>query len=333
MKLAKYWVKEDNKVRCNLCYQNCLISEGKRGFCGVRENRNGKLFTLVYGKDVSANVDPIEKKPLYHFYPGSRALSLATVGCNFRCDFCQNFEISQAKPEEIPSMDLSPEKIVELALERNCQGIAYTYTEPTIFFEYTLDTAKIAKKKGLYNVYVTNGYIQEEPLKEISPYLNAANIDLKGFTKDFYSKVCKAKLENVLKCIKNYHKLGIWIELTNLIVPGGNDETEDIRKLCKWVKDNVGVDVPLHFSRFFPYYKMKDVPPTEIKVLEEAYKIAKEMRLKYVYVGNVATEKGNQTNCWKCGHLLIKRSGYGIVENKVKNNKCPNCGAKIDVIM
>jgi pyruvate formate lyase activating enzyme len=333
MKLAKHWEKKNGKVKCNLCYQNCLIASGKRGFCGVRKNEKGKLYTLVHGKAVSAHADPIEKKPFYHFHPGTNAFSVATVGCNFRCEFCQNFEISQAKPEEIPTMDLPPEKIVELAKQKGCQGIAYTYTEPTIFFEYTLDTAKLAKKQGLYNVYVTNGYIQEKPLKEISKYLDAANIDLKGFDEEFYSKICKARLKNVLKCIVNYHKLGIWIELTNLIVPGVNDDPKKIREMCKWVKDNLDTSVPIHFSRFFPHFKMNDRSPTDIETLKMAYKTAKEVGLKYVYLGNVPGNKEDNTYCWACGELLIERFGFSILQNKItKNKKCPKCGKKIDVI-
>jgi len=333
MKLAKHWDKKDGKAKCNLCYQSCLISPGKRGFCGVRENRKGKLYTLVYGKAVSANADPIEKKPLYHFYPGSRSFSIATVGCNFRCEFCQNFDISQARPEEISGIDLPPERVVELTKEYGCQGIAYTYTEPTIFYEYTLDTAKLAKKQGLYNVYVTNGYIQEKPLKQLSKYLDAANIDLKGFDEEFYAKFCKAKLKNVLKCIMNYHKLGIWIELTNLIVPGVNDNPKKIREMCEWVKDNLGTGVPLHFSRFFPHFKMTDKPPTNIETLIKAHRIAKEVGIKYVYIGNVPGGREDNTYCWKCNRLLIERFGFSVLENKIiKDKKCPKCKARIDVV-
>jgi len=270
---------------------------------------------------------------LYHFYPGTDAFSIATVGCNFRCDFCQNFEISQAKPEDLPGMDLPPEKVVELTKEYGCQGIAYTYTEPTVFYEYTLDTAKLAKKEGLYNVYVTNGYIQEKPLKQISKYLDAANIDLKGFDEEFYAKNCKAKLKNVLKSILNYHKLGIWIELTNLIVPGVNDDPKKITEMCEWVKDNLGTGVPLHFSRFFPHFKMTDKPPTNIQTLIKAHRIAKEVGIKYVYIGNVPGGREDNTYCWKCNELLIERFGFSVLENKVtKDKECPKCGAKIDVL-
>ncbi|MEA3346897.1 MAG: AmmeMemoRadiSam system radical SAM enzyme [Candidatus Auribacterota bacterium] len=327
MKEALFYQKlEGSKIKCNLCSHRCVISPGKRGICGVKENREGTLYSLVYGKVVANNIDPIEKKPLFHFYPGSKSYSIATVGCNFRCLHCQNWDISQLENGKIIGRDLTPEKIVEDAQISGCQSIAYTYTEPTIFYEYALDTAKIACKKGLKNIFITNGYISEEALREISPYLDAANIDLKSMSDSFYRKVCGAKLKPILDNIKLYYTLGIWVEVTTLIIPGYNDSAEELKEIAVFIKD-INKSIPWHVSRFYPAYKLADTPPTPLTTLKKAFEIGKEVGLEYIYQGNVG--EGENTFCPNCGELLIKRTGFNQIENKVINETCPSCGKAI----
>jgi pyruvate formate lyase activating enzyme len=285
----------------------------------------------VYGKAVARSVDPIEKKPLFHFFPGSNAYSIATVGCNFRCDNCQNYDISQLPKSRgaIVGEEASPEGIVLAAKLSNCQSIAYTYSEPTVFFEYALDIAKQAKKEGIKNVFVTNGYITPEALKQISPYLDAANIDLKSFSDDFYSKRCGAYLQPVLDSIRLYKSLGIWTEITTLIIPTLNDSEEELRKIAKFISE-VDENTPWHISQFYPTYKLMDLPRTPVETLRKARQIGHEAGLKYVYEGNVPGEDGENTYCPKCKKLLIRRFRYSINENKIKNSKCSYCGAEID---
>jgi len=333
MKEAMFYEKLDNNlVNCNLCSHRCRkIADSKRGICGVRENRDGILYSLVYGKAVARSVDPIEKKPLFNFLPGSRAYSIATVGCNFRCDNCQNYDISQLPKvrSTIVGEDVPPEEVILAAKLSNCESIAYTYTEPTIFFEYALDIAKMATNEGIKNVFVTNGYITPEALKEIAPYLDAANIDLKSFSDEFYRKNCGARLQPVLDSIKLYKSLGIWIELTTLIIPTLNDSEEELRKIAEFIKE-VGEDIPWHITQFHPTYKLIDKPVTPVTTLRRARQIGLEAGLRYVYEGNVPGENGENTYCHKCQKLLIRRLGYQIIENKIKNSACPYCGAKID---
>jgi pyruvate formate lyase activating enzyme len=333
MKEAMFYEKlDDELVNCNLCSHRCRkIADSNRGICGVRENRDGKLYSLVYGKAVARSVDPIEKKPLFNFLPGSKTYSIATVGCNFRCDNCQNYDISQLPKERniIVGEDVSPEEIVSAAKRSNCASIAYTYNEPTIFFEYAYDIAKLAKKQGLKNVFVTNGYITEEALREIAPYLDAANIDLKSFSDDFYRKRCGARLQPVLDSIRLYKSLGIWIELTTLIIPTLNDSEEELQKIAEFIKD-VGEDTPWHITQFYPTYKLIDLTRTPVATLRRAREIGLETGLRYVYEGNVPGETGENTYCPKCGKTLIHRFGYQIQENKIKSSKCPYCGEKID---
>lgn len=333
MKEAMFYEKLDgNVVKCKLCSHRCgRITNSKRGVCGVRENRDGTLYSLVYGKAVARAVDPMEKKPLFHFLPGSKAYSIATVGCNFRCGNCQNFEISQMPRERnvIIGEDVTPKEIVAAAKQYNCESIAYTYTEPTIFFEYAYDTAKLASKEGIKNVFVTNGYITEEALVEIKPYLDAANIDLKSFSDDFYRKNCSARLSPVLDSIKLHKSLGIWIEITTLIIPTLNDSEENLRKIAEFIKD-VGEEIPWHISRFHPMYQLLDLPRTPITTLHKAREIGLEVGLRYVYEGNVPSEVGENTYCYDCGKPLIRRHGYVILENKIKDSECSYCGAKID---
>jgi pyruvate formate lyase activating enzyme len=323
-----------NKVRCGLCRFRCLIDEGGRGICAVRGNRGGTLYTLVYGKAIAEHVDPIEKKPLYHVMPGSRTFSVATVGCNFRCLHCQNYSISQPLQDtlQITGIDLPPEEIVAKALASGCRSIAYTYTEPTIFFEYAYDTAVLAKKAGLMNVFVTNGYITPEALALISPFLDAANIDLKGFSERFYREVVHAMLNEVLDSIVEYRRQGIWIELTTLIIPGWNDTDEELRSIARFIADKVGKETPWHVSRFHPTYKMTESPATPVATLARARQIGLNEGLAYVYAGNSQGEGGENTCCPACGEILIRRRGFYLAENRIREGKCPGCASVIDGI-
>lgn len=299
----------------------------------MRENVDDKIYSLNYAAVSSAAVDPIEKKPLFHFYPGSMVFSLGSVGCNFRCRHCQNWGISQAELENIPTRDMLPEDAIRLTKEYECKSIAWTYNEPTMWFEYTLDSAKIARKEDIKTIYVTNGYMSEESFQEIKPYLDAANIDLKGMTEKFYQDLCEARLEPVLDTIVKMHDAKIHIEITNLMIPGYNDSDEDIRSLVKFMADEVGVEVPLHFTRFFPQYQMQELPPTEIKYLEKAHKIARDAGMKYVYIGNVPTADGENTYCPECGETVIQRDGFSVMSDKIKETrKCPRCKADIDIV-
>jgi len=326
MKETMFYQKlEGNKVRCNLCHHRCIISDGKRGICQVRENKNGVLYSLVYGKVVTSNVDPIEKKPLFHFYPGSKTYSIATVGCNFHCLHCQNWEISQVI-NEIVGKEITPNNIVKNAINSNCQSIAYTYTEPTIFYEYAYDVAKIAHGKGLKNLFITNGYISKEALREISSYLDAANIDLKSMSDGFYRKVCGAKLQPVLDNIKLYHHLGIWIEVTTLIIPGYNDDSKELKRIAEFISD-IDASIPWHVTGFYPVYKLNDISPTTRETLRKVVEIGRKAGLEYVYQGNV--REGENTYCPYCGELLIEREGFDISVNNIINRNCLYCGKHI----
>ena len=331
MKEARFYDKlENNRVQCHLCRHNCIINEGKFGICGVRKNEGGTLYTLVYEYPVAIHVDPIEKKPLYHFLPGSRALSIATVGCNFSCKFCQNYDISQAPKEgEIFGEHVSRETVVALAEKYRCESISYTYTEPTIFYDYAYEIAVLAKSKGIRNNFVTNGYIEEAPLREIAPYLDAANIDLKSFRKDFYAKVVGARLDQVLESIKLFFKLGIWIELTTLIIPGFNDSEEELCDIARFIKNELAEYVPWHVSRFYPHYKMSHTPPTPVKKVLRAREIGLEEGLLYVYTGNIPGDEGSDTHCPNCKRVVIRREGFWVLENHAKGGVCEYCGAKI----
>ena len=332
MKEALFYHKgKDTEVTCALCYHRCTIGEGKRGICGVRENRKGVLYSLVYGKSVSESVDPIEKKPLFHFYPGSRSFSMATVGCNFTCLFCQNSSISQMprKQQYIAGNELHPSKIVSRAQEYACQSISYTYTEPTIYFEYAYETAQLAKEKGIANVFVTNGYTTPEALKAIHPYLDAANIDLKSFSDTFYRTLCGARLQPVLDTITLYHQLGIWIELTTLLIPSYNDSEEELRTIARFIKE-LDASIPWHISAFHPTYRLTDQNRTPVATLRKAREIGLDEGLRYVYEGNAPGEGGENTFCYNCSTLLIERVGFSIIENRIKDSTCPNCQAPID---
>jgi len=330
LKEALYYDKLDNQiVQCRLCPRNCRISKGNRGFCGVRENRDGILYTLVYAKPVAMHIDPIEKKPLFHFLPGSSAFSIATAGCNLRCKFCQNWEISQRRPEEVEYIYLEPKELIKKVQASGSNIIAYTYSEPTIFYEYMIESARLAKQQGMRNVMHSCGYINEKPLRELAKYLDAANIDLKGFSDDYYAKISEASLEPVLKTLKLLKELAVPTEITTLIVPGYNDDTDTLTKMCLWIKENLGPDTPLHLSRFYPMYKLASLYPTPVETLERARKIAQDCGLNYVYIGNIAGHPAENTYCPHCKKVLIRRNGYSILENNIQNGKCKFCGEKI----
>lgn len=316
---------EGNSVRCNLCRRGCTIKDGERGFCHIRENRGGKLYSLVYGKAVAAEVDPIEKKPFYHFMPGADCFSFSTVGCNFRCLYCQNSAISQVQGGRIIGEDWSPERIVNYCKEHSLPGIAYTYTEPTIFMEYALDTAKLAHKEGLFNVFVTNGYMSEEAINEMDGLIDAARIDLKGFNERIYKEVCGGvELEGILSSIKSLHKR-MHIEIINLVVPGYNDSQEDLRALSKWCAE-LDANIPIHFIGFYPAYKMMDTPRTSLQTLLKAREIAMEEGIKFAYSGNLLDEKSESTYCPKCREQIVRRRGFLVLDNRVEGyNKCPDC--------
>lgn len=332
---AMFYEKADgNRVRCGLCRFRCLIDDGRRGICAVRENHGGTLYTLVYGKAVAVHVDPIEKKPLYHVMPGSKSFSVATVGCNFRCLHCQNYSISQPVQGtlRITGTDLPPEEIVARALAAGCDSISYTYTEPTIFFEYAYDTAVLAKQAGLRNVFVTNGYITPAALSCIRPYLDAANIDLKGFSERFYREVVHAMVKEVLDSIIEYKRQGIWIELTTLVIPGWNDSDEELTQIAGFIAREVGVDTPWHVSAFHPTFRMADRPATPAATLARARRIGLDAGLRYVYEGNIPGAGGENTMCPGCGELLIERHGFYLEQNRIEAGKCPACAAVIDGI-
>ena len=335
---AMFWHKESLAkiagIRCELCARRCFIPEGKRGFCLVRENKGNKLFSLNYGKVVALNTDPIEKKPLFHFYPGSFALSYACAGCNWRCKYCCNWEISQNVDPEKWGTNYLSEQIVEMAEKAGLNIISHTYTEPTVFFEFAFDIAKLANRKKMKNTFVTNGYITEEPLKKISKFLDAATVDFKAsgdekFLNDFASVPSAEPIFQTLKLMK---KLGIHIEITDLIIPKIGDDVKKFRELVKWVVDNLGPDTPFHILRFFPSYKMSEFPDTPLETLEKFAAESKKMGMKYVYVGNVPGHKYENTYCSNCNELLVERIGFNVVLN-LKKNKCPKCGKEINVVL
>lgn len=331
MKEAMFYEKMDKKkVRCFLCAHHCGIVDGKRGICGVRENQDGTLYSLVYGKLISSNIDPIEKKPLFHFHPASTSFSISTVGCNFKCKHCQNYEISQypKRHKDIPGETAMPEDVINAAERTGCKSISYTYTEPTIFFEFAYDCAKLARDKGIKNVFVSNGYMTPEVVRTIAPYLDGNNIDLKG-SDEFYKKICGARLRPILDTIKLMKELGVWVEVTTLIIPSLNDSDENLNMIIEFIK-SVDVSIPWHVSQFYPTFELLDKPRTPVETLRRARDMGLEKGLKYVYEGNVPGEGGESTYCWKCGEILIRRFGYQISDMNMKNGKCFKCDATID---
>jgi len=327
---ARYYERlADRRVRCVLCPNYCLLSDGERGLCKARLNNGGRLRSLVYGRIVSAAVDPIEKKPLFHVLPGADAFSIATAGCNIRCIFCQNWQISQMAPEDVPFHKATPESVVDAALARKAAAIAYTYNEPTVFYEFMLDTATLARKHGIRNAWITCGYINPEPLREFCKVLDAANVDLKGFSDDFYTRYAAGAVEPVLSTLKILKEEGVWFEITNLVIPDANDDPKQIRAMCRWIRENLGPEVPLHFSRFFPKYKMESKSPTPLATLEMAARIAREEGIQYVYVGNVRQPDSSNTYCPKCRRLLIERHIFAVLRNNLIDGRCPDCGQRI----
>jgi pyruvate formate lyase activating enzyme len=324
---------EESKVQCNLCNHRCLIKKGRRGICSVRENRSGSLETLVYGKVIARHIDPIEKKPLFHILPGSLSYSIATVGCNFKCLFCQNADIAQLPSDQrgrIIGDFCEPQAIVNAAKKGSCRTIAYTYTEPTIYFEFAFETAKLAHAEGIRNVFVTNGYMTSEALQMISPYLAAANVDLKAYNESFYKQYCGAKLEFVKETLKQMKALDIFVEVTTLLIPGLNDSKAELEKLASFLAQSLGPGTPWHISRFHPTYKLTDRPPTPVETLTTARDIGIDKGLRYVYIGNVPGGKGEDTYCYSCGKRLIERWGFNVTKNLIKNGRCTHCDVPID---
>ncbi len=321
----------DSRVQCALCAHRCKINAGRRGLCGVRENKDGILYSLVFGTLIAEHVDPIEKKPFFHVHPASRSYSIATVGCNFSCDFCQNHEISQMPRSTLMIMgeDTAPATIVERAKNSHCKTIAYTYTEPTVYLETALETAKIACRDGLQNVFVTNGFMTPEAVDIIAPYLAAANVDLKSFRDEFYKKQCGARLKPVLDSLKKMKERGIWLEITTLLIPGLNDSTEELKDIAAFIL-SLGAETPWHISRFHPQFKRLETPSTPIDSLHRACLIGKEAGLKYVYSGNVPGDEGENTVCSNCKKLVIKRHGFRIIDNFLSGPACSHCGQKLD---
>jgi pyruvate formate lyase activating enzyme len=327
---ARYYKKlPDREIECQLCPRACRLGDKERGYCGVRENQGGTYYTLVYGKACSLNIDPIEKKPFFHFLPGTNALSLATAGCNVNCRFCQNWTISQVRPEQVENADIPPERVAAEAQESGCPSIAYTYTEPIVFFEYMYDTAVEARKKRVRSVVVSAGHVNPEPLKDLIGVVDGIKVDLKGFSQDFYSHYVRGELKTVLETIRTVAKSKVWLEIVYLVIPTLNDSTVMIRETARWVKNEVGDHVPVHFSRFQPLYLVKNLPPTPISTLEAARDTALEEGLRFVYLGNVPGHPGENTYCANCRKTVIRRTGFTVEDIQIKGGKCKFCGASV----
>ncbi|UCG47382.1 MAG: AmmeMemoRadiSam system radical SAM enzyme [Phycisphaerales bacterium] len=333
LKRAVLWeTAEGKKVRCGLCNWRCVIDDGRLGRCRVRRNTGGVLYSLSYDKVCSANPDPIEKTPLFHFQPGTRSFSVATLGCNFRCEFCQNWQISQAAVESgrIDGQAIAPEQLVAAAVRARCSSFAYTYTEPTVFMELCAECGRAAKEKGLANVFVSNGYMTREAIDFASEWLDGINVDLKAFSEDYYSRLCKARLQGVLDTIAYIAgETKIWMEITTLLVPGQNDSDTELRQLADFIVTSAGTDTPWHISRFYPQYKYQDSAATSAESLERAYEIGRSAGLRYVYLGNMPGAESESTFCYNCGRILIERVGYTIVANNLRDSKCPDCGTLV----
>ena len=327
-RLAMFQEDSARGVICRICPNECNPKEGELSDCRNRVVRKSKLYTMAYGNPCAVNIDPVEKKPLYHFLPGSTAFSIATAGCNLACLNCQNWTISQTSPDKTRNFDMPPEDVVANAISGNCRSIAYTYSEPVTFYEYVLETSKLARAAGIKNIMHSNGYINREPLKELCRYIDGANIDLKSFSESTYLKLSGGKLQPVLDALKVYRDEGVWLEITRLIVPGWTDKQDEIRLMCKWLADNGFTETPIHFSRFQPQYKLEHLPPTPAGILDSAAAIAREEGIKYIYIGNVPGTDIDDTVCPSCKQKVIERSGYRIVSDKLKNGKC-SCGTLI----
>jgi pyruvate formate lyase activating enzyme len=333
MEAYLYDLLEDSKVRCRLCHHRCVIKDNRRGICGVRENKGGKLQTLVYGKLIARHIDPIEKKPLYHFFPGTLSYSVATVGCNFKCRFCQNADIAQMPADRrgmIVGDPATPEEVVEAAKRGNCRSISYTYTEPTVFFEFAYETARQARASGIRNVFVTNGYMTPDAVEMIRPYLDAANVDLKAFDESYYKDLCGAKLEPVKETLRTMKNSGIFLEVTTLIVPGLNDGQHELEQMAHFLVNDLGPETPWHISRFHPTYRLTDYPPTPMSTLLAAREIGLNAGLRYVYTGNVPGQDSENTFCHQCGKMLIERQGFRLRRYEIEGGRCRHCHAAID---
>jgi pyruvate formate lyase activating enzyme len=327
---ALYFKKLENlEIECQLCPRKCNVGDKERGFCGVRENKKGTYYTLVYGNPCSLNIDPIEKKPFFHFLPGSTAFSLATAGCNLNCKFCQNWQISQFRPEQIRSMKLTPDQIASNAIDSNCRILAYTYSEPTVFYEYMKDCSIAGKFKNLRSVMVTAGFIEPDPMKELIPHLSAIKVDLKSFSEKYYNDICNADLKPVLDTLILLKKSGIWFEIVYLMVPTLNDSREEIQSLCAWIIKELGPDIPIHFTRFHPEYLLKNLPSTPVESLEQAYEIALKFGLNFPYIGNVPGHKAENTYCPGCKTILIERQGFQVSIFDLADGRCKKCGREI----
>jgi len=327
---ARYYEKLPNrKIKCVLCPRECVIDDLERGYCGVRENHGGTYYTLVYGKPCTAHVDPIEKKPFFHFLPGSTAFSIATAGCNVLCKFCQNWEISQARPEQVSSTDAPPQQIVQLARTNRCESISYTYTEPVVYTEYMYDTAVSGRRAGVKSVMVSNGYIKLEPMKDLCKVLDGVKIDLKAFTERFYKELVAGKLRPVLDTLVLLRKENMWTEIVYLVIPGQNDDPKELTELCAWIRTELGHDVPVHFTRFHPQYRLTNLPPTPIVTLKKAREIGLDAGLHFVYTGNIPGDPGENTYCPNCKKMLIRRVGFSILDMRIKNGRCPDCRTAI----
>lgn len=323
---ARFYRKlNGNRVQCLLCYRQCVVQNGKQGFCLNRENRDGTFYTIIYGKPPALEVDPIEKEPCYHFWPGTKMFCIGTASCNNRCQFCHNWHLSQSRLEELDHYQVEPEDIVKLAAKYKCELLSFTYNEPTVFYEFMYDIARLAKEKGFGVLFHTNGLINEEPLLSMLEYMDAVTVDLKAFTDKFYREVCSSRLEPVLKTLKNIRKAGKHLELVNLMIPTLNDNPEDARNMCQWIVNNLGEDTPLHFSRFFPNYKLHNLPPTPIETLEQAYEIAIEQGLHFVTLGNVPGHEHNSTFCPRCKKKIIHRTQFEVLGNNIVDGKCKFC--------
>ena len=318
-----------NRVRCVLCPRECVVADLERGTCGVRENRGGVYYTLVHSRPVSMHDDPIEKKPLFHYRPGTNAFSLATAGCNLECRFCQNWEISQFRPEQVPSEDVPPDQIVRHAQRLGSRSIAFTYSEPIVFYEYVRDICDAAAGTGIGRVMISNGFIQAQPLKELLPKLDAIKIDFKAFSESFYADVCSAHLRPVLDTLTRIREAGTWLELVVLTIPTLNDDPAEVKAMCRWIVQKLGADMPVHFTRFQPMYKLENLPPTPVATLERSRQIALDAGIRFAYAGNVPGHEGENTHCPKCKALLIRRAGFTVAENRIANGACPACGFKV----
>ena len=326
VKEARFYDKQPyRKIKCKLCPRGCSIDDRERGYCGVRENRGGTYYTLVHSRVVTAHIDPIEKKPLFHFLPGTVALSIATAGCNVNCKMCQNWDISQVRPEQVRSNYAPPERVAVLAQQNSCPTIAYTYSEPVVFYEYVADTAEAAHRLGVKSVVVTGGYIQQEPLEKLCRQLDAIKVDLKGYSEKFYKEVVNGELKPVLDALVTIRKYGVWNEIVYLVIPTLNDSDAEFQGLAKWVKSELGPDVPVHFTRFHPEYLLKNLPPTPVETLERAKAIADAEGLHYVYIGNVPGHPAENTYCPKCRKIVVERTGYTVGTVHIHNNKCQYC--------